>query len=104
MGKLMGRFSSVCFMVVDRDTGLASNVGFAPDSKAMLKLAYPRLPSEVFDREEVVRMMDECDNVTGAVYVAEPIDGLPLVANSTLEKLLKEIDFEKYSDGRFTAD
>jgi len=90
----MGKFSSVCFMVVDPDTGLASNVGFAPDSKAMLKLAYPGLPREVFTRPEIIKMMDECDNLTGALYVIEPKEGLPLMVNSTLEKLLEELESE----------
>lgn len=88
----MSRFGVVSLMVVDRNTHMASNVGFAPSCKAMLKLAYPQIPREVYDRPEIIQMLDEVDNLSGSIFVLEPEDGQPLTANSTLEKLLEEVN------------
>lgn len=88
----MGRFGSVSLMIVNRDNFLASNVGFAHSCRAMLNLSFPGIPRENYDRPEIIQMMDEVDNITGSIFVLDPVEGLPLVANSTLEKLIEELN------------
>lgn len=87
----MSRFGSVSLMIVNRDNFLASNVGFAANCRMMLNLSFPGIPRENYDRPEIIQMIDEVDNITGSIFVLDPVEGLPLVANSTLEKLIKEV-------------
>lgn len=88
----MGKFSVVSLMILDKYTGTASNCGFSRDSKSLLKLYFPGLPCSVFEREDVIKMMDECDNETGTLYVNEPGQGEDLYADSTLDKLLESME------------
>lgn len=83
-------FGAVVYMVVVG--GQASNCGFARNCKSMILTAFPGMPREVFDREDIKKMMFEVDNVSGALYVIEPVEGNPLIMNSTLEGLQKEYD------------
>ena len=87
----MGKFDNVALMIVDRETGLASNCGWASDCKSMLITAFPGLPNEVFESPSIKKMMEEVDDVTGELYVWEYIPYQHLWANSTLEKLLSEV-------------
>lgn len=87
----MGKFSVVSLMVLDNHTDTASNCGFSGDSKSLLKLCFPGLPCSVFEREDVIKMMYECDNKTGTLYVNEPGEGESLYADSTLDKLLESM-------------
>lgn len=83
-------FGSVAYMAVIG--GQASNCGFARNCKDMILTAFPGMPRDVFDREDVKKMMSEVDYETGALYVMEPTEGNPLIMNSTLEGLQKEYD------------
>lgn len=87
----MGKFRKVTLMIVNRITNLPENSGWACDCKTMLLTAFPGLPKEVFERPEIQQLLDEVDNQTGVVYVWGYLPGDGLWANSTLEKLLKEV-------------
>lgn len=88
------RFGVISYTVVEAGTFTASNVGFAKNCKTMILVAYPSMPREVFDREDIQKMMREVDNETGSLYVIEPEEGQPLLMNSTLEALRK--DYEQH--------
>lgn len=84
------RFGGVVYMSVVG--GQPSNCGFARNCKDMILTAFPGMPREVFEREDIKKMMYEVDNESGALYVIEPVEGDPLMMNSTLEALQKEYD------------
>lgn len=83
-------FGGVAYMVVIGGSNLASNCGFARNCKDMILTAFPGIDRDVFDREDIKKMMYEVDNVSGAMYVIEPKEGCPLIVNSTLEGLQEE--------------
>lgn len=85
----MSKFVTIQMLVMDQN-GDAWHTGWAQDCKTMLQTAYPGLPYDVFNRPEIKKMMDEVDNVTGTLFVTEPVEGQPLLANSTYEGLEKE--------------
>lgn len=87
----MSKLVTIQMFIVDQN-GDAWHTGWARDCKTMLKTAYPGLPYDVFNRPEIKKMMDEVDNVSGALYVIDPVEGAPLIVNSTLEGLQKEYD------------
>lgn len=86
------RFGVVSLMVVTPGSTSfqGSNCGFAHSCKAMLQLTFPGLSYDVFSRPDIVQMMDQVDNVTGELYVIDPVEGQPLMANSTLRGLEEE--------------
>lgn len=86
----MSKFTTVGMMVVDAN-GDAWHTGWAVDCKTMLRLSYPGLPYTVFQDPAVIKMMNEVDNETGTLFVMDPVEGKPLMANSSYDKLMAEV-------------
>lgn len=86
------RFGVVSLMVVTPGfmSFQGSNCGFAQNCKMMLQTAFPGLPYDVFKRPDIMQMMDQVDNVTGTLYIIDPVEGQPLLANATIEGLEEE--------------
>lgn len=91
------RFGGVALMVVLPGTTFqASNCGFARNCRDMIVTMFPGIDRSIFERPDIMQMMDEVDNVTGAVYILDPVEGQPVMADSTLEGLQKE--YEEWLD------
>lgn len=95
------RFGIVSLMVVTPGplSFQGSNCGFAHNCKMMLQTAFPGLPYGVFLRPDIVQMMDQVDNVTGELYIIDPVEGQPLMANATLGGL--EEEYRRWLDSRY---
>lgn len=87
---MRSQFGNVVYIEVDGNEGAVC--GFAPNCKELILFVFPGINREVLEREDFRTMIDEVDNVTGALYVMKPKVGNPLIMNSTLESLQKEYD------------
>lgn len=91
------RFGIITLMVVSPGTAFqGSNCGWAQNCKMMLQTTFPGLPYDVFNRPDIIQMMDQVDNVTGTLYIIDPVEGEPLLANSTIEGL--EEEYKQWTD------
>lgn len=79
-------------VVVPGTTLQASNCGFARNCRDMIVTMFPGIDRSVFERPDIIQMMDEVNNVTGTVYILDPVEGMPVMANSTLGGLQKEYE------------
>lgn len=83
-------FGNVVYIAVNGNEGVVC--GFAPNCKELILFVFPGINREVLDREDFKVMIDEVDNVTGALYVMEPKEGNPLIMNSTFASLQREYE------------
>ncbi|QYC52478.1 hypothetical protein [Salmonella phage SSBI34] len=83
------KFTTVQLLIVDHN-GDAWHTGWAENCGSLLRLAYPGLPFSTFKDPLVIKMMKDVDNVTGTLFVIDPVEGEPLLANSTYKGLEKE--------------
>lgn len=85
---MRSQFGNVVYIAVEGNEGVLC--GFAPNCKELILLVFPGINRGVLDREDFKIMIDEVDNVTGALYVMEPKEGSPLIMNSTFGSLQEE--------------
>lgn len=87
----MAKFKRVLMYSVNPATLEAVEVGWAVSCVTMLRTAYPRITSDVYNLPEIRAMMDRVDNETGTLYVCVIGEKKPLLANSSYDKIREEI-------------
>lgn len=93
----MAKLSGVSIMIVDRETLMASNCGFASSASAALDLLFPNLAFTNLTDPEVLDMVDKCDNVSGSIFVMDPVDDGVVWVHWNPDDLLLEYKSRKTS-------
>lgn len=91
----MAKLSGVSIMIVDRETLMASNCGFASSTRAALDLLFPNLAFTNLDDPEILGMVDKCDNVSGSLFVMDPVDDDVVWVHWNIDDLLSEYKSRK---------
>ena len=69
----------------------ATEVGWALDCRTMMRTAWPSLPADVFNDEQIVDMMKRVDEETGTLYFCIMGEKQPLIANSSYDEIVAEV-------------